>query len=345
MVQSAKIILFGAPCGNDIENYLKVKGKHSKNTENSYRGDFGRFLREVFHTTIEDVTVEQLNSIDYSLIMQYRDNMDQEVTNNTINRHMSTISAIMKHLKNRNVLVSDVSYLDEVKKLPAQPVEIAYMPPEIVDIYTLEAGKEKNHPELKQSLIMIAVECALRLNEALNLEIGQFTIEGDTVVLKGYGKGNKEYFDRINIDVYKEVVSTMVSNPDNPKSKLFSPLSTKNITDMMLRIKNKLGYQHTEYSFHSFKKTGVTMAYEASGNDILEAQRKGRHSSLDTTRRYLRGRDYGATGLYSLRKQDENLYMKVDYEELLEGLEEMDKGFLLLLNAKLNRKKQKQKEK
>lgn len=342
MVNSTSVIQFGTPCGKDIENYLEERGKWSKNTAASYRGDFSRFLKSVFNTTIEHVTTEQLNNVDYDLLMRYRHDMDGILVNNTINRHISTISAILKHLKSRNVLKSDVSYLDDIRKLPIQPVEIAYMPPEVVDRYISEAGKDTNYPELKQNLIMIAVEGALRLNEALELEIGQFTvIDEETVVLKGYGKGNKEYFDKIDISIYNKLVKAMKTDKNNPKSKIFKPLNTKNITDMMTRIRKQLKYDDMNYSFHSFKKTGVTAAYIASGNDILEAQRKGRHESLDTTRRYLKGEDYGVTGLFSLRERDSEVYKKVSHEELLKGIEGMSEGFLNLLNTKINSLKEK----
>lgn len=340
MEEVANLIPFGTPCGEDIERYLRERFKNSERTARNYRSDISRLLKQVFNTTIEDVTVEQLSSIDYNTLIDYRHDLSSKLANNTINRHMATIKALLKHLKVSDVIKSDITFLDNVKKLPSKTEEIEYMPVEVVEKYIEEAGKDIHYPKLKQCVIKIAVECALRLDEVLSLEAGQFTVNGDEVTLRGYGKGNKEYIDKLGIDLYEEIMNVSEANRSNPKDKIFKPLSIKNITDMMTRIKIKLGYKNRSYSFHSFKKTSVTLAYRYTG-DILEAQRKGRHSSLDTTRGYLKSEDYGMTGMFSVQRHSEDMYEKVTHEKLIEAISEMNKDFQFLLNAKLNSLKNK----
>lgn len=329
------LIPFGTPCGEDIERYLREKAKDSERTATNYRSDINRMLREVFNTSIEDVTVEQLNSIDYNTLVDYRHDLTSNLSNGTVNRYINTIKSLLKNLKANNIIKIDISFLDAIKNLATRTDEIDHMPPEVVHHYIEEAGKDRNYPKLKQVLIKIAVECALRLDEALSLEIGQFSVDGNEVILRGYGKGSEEYFDKLKIELYEEMVEVSGADVGNPKDKVFSALNTKNITDMMTRIKKKLNYSNKNYSFHSLKKTSVTYAYRLTG-DILEAQRKGRHKSLDTTRKYLKNEDYGMTGMFSTQSLDSDMYKKVSHKELVKAVSEMNKDFQFLLNAKLN---------
>lgn len=335
MEKAENLIPFGTPCGEDIERYLRERAENSKRTATSYRSDIKNFLREQFNSSIEDVTIEQLESLNYKSLIDYRHGIGKYLANSSINRHMNTIKMLIRHLKISNVIKKDISYLSEIRKLPIRGEEIEYMPFHIVDKYIEEAGRDLHHSRLKQSAIKIAVECALRLDEVLSLEVGQFTVEGDVVILRGYGKGSEEYLDKLSLTLYEEILSTSNADINNPKSKIFSPLSTKNLTDMMTRIKNKLGYEDRNFSFHSFKKTSVTFVYRLTG-DILEAQRKGRHKSLDTTRKYLKSEDYGVTGMFSVRSHDEKMYEKATHKELVKAISKMNKDFQFLLNAKLN---------
>lgn len=348
MIERAEIIHFGTPCGEYIEQYLSEQSKQSKDTARNYGTDFRRFLKETFNTTIEDVTAEILDSVDYDVVIKYRNSLYGRLANSTINRHMQSLRSIMRHLKVRNIdgkpiLKSDISYFESIKSLPNDSKEIEYMPIEIVDEYIAEAGKERNHPELKQALIMIAVDVALRIEEALDLRVGQFTMGDGYVTVRGYGKGNKEYMDKISVQTYAYLMDITKGDIFNPETKIFSPLNRKNVSDMMNRIKTNLRYQNRNFSFHSLKKTGVTMAYRVTG-DILEAQRKGRHSSLETTRKYLKSEDYGITGVFSLRDFEEDLYKKTDHDTLIEAIGEMGKDFQHLLNMKLSSKTKEEKK-
>ena len=337
MRKLAEVSKFQTKCGGVINRYLAEMGKQSLNTEKNIRGDINRFTREMFGgKSIDTITVEELETVDYDLIMDYRESMYEVLANATINRHLNSIKEVVRELKARNLLESDISYFTTIKKLPTKTVSIDYMPFEVVDEYVNEAGKQMNHAKLKQNMIKFAADTGLRLDEVLTIELKQFTIDGDSVIMKGYGKGNKEYIDRIDIELYNDLLETMTTE-DNPTKRLFSPLNTKNVTDMMTKIKNDLGYEDRAFSFHSFKKTAVTNTYRLTGC-ILAAQRKGRHSDLNTTRKYLQDEDFGITGMFSLRnrKYDEELYKKVSPEILLETIGKMNKDFVYLLNLKLN---------
>lgn len=318
----------------EIEKLVNDRARSSEHTAKAIHDDFDRFIGWAFGKSVDTVTATELNTTNLDKIMEYRDFLlDEGRENSTVNRYISSVKTSLLWLKTKNVLKSEMSYLNDLKNLKQKSDEIEYMPLEVVDRYIHEAGSELNYPLLKQALIMFAVDTGLRLRECLNFRKGQFILEDDHVLIKGWGKGDKQYLDKIDYKVYKTIMKATTAVKD--EDKIFAPLSPKNITDMMTKFKVRFGYTNRNYSFHSFKKTAVTHAYRVTG-DILEAQRKGRHSSLDTTRKYLKAEEYGITGVFSLTGFDDEAYKKVDHETLVSAIEEMGKDFKHLLNLKLN---------
>lgn len=326
-------VKFQTKCGKAIDQFLEEQHKKSKNTERSYRGDIEKFLHSVYEKTIDSITVEELDCLDFDSFSRYINTL--KGSNSTVNRHTSTIRTMMGHLKKRNILESEIGYLDLIKLKRNNSKRIDVMPREIVLNYISEANKEKNYPEKKQNLIMFAVDTALRLEDYLEMKWDQFSPQEEWVIVKGYGKGGKPWIEKISFNVYNSLLEMRQGN----ESKVFAPLSEKNVTDMMNRIKEKLGYQERAYSFHSLKKTAVTFTYRLTG-DILEAMKKGKHNNMETTRIYLEEEDYGMTGMFSLGDHDSDLYKKISHEELLVALNELNKDTLHLLNIKIGSIKQ-----
>lgn len=335
----ASTIKFQTKCGKAIDQFLNERYKRSKNTAQGYRGDIEKFLKEVYEKTIDTITVEELDCLDFDSFSEYINSITG-VSNSTVNRHTSSIRTMMNNLKKRNILESDVGYLDliSLKRNTSKPIDV--MPREVVLNYITEADKEQNYPEKKQNLIMFAVDTALRMEDYLEMKWDQFSPQEEWVIVKGYGKGGKPWIEKISYKVYSSLLNMRQGN----ESKVFSPLSEKNVTDMMNRIKGKLGYTDRAYSFHSFKKTAVTFTYRLTG-DILEAMKKGKHSNMETTRIYLQEEDYGMTGMFSLGDHDSDLYKKITHEELLMALGELNKDTLHLLNIKIDNLKKKNEEK
>lgn len=335
MVQNlASTIKFQTKCGKAIDQFLNEQHKQSKNTARNYKSDIEKFLKDVYEKTIDTITVEELDCLDYDSFSEYINSVTG--SNSTVNRHTSTVRTLMSYLKARSILTSEVGYLELIKLKRNNSKRIDVMPKEIVLNYISEANKEKNHAEKKQNLIMFAVDTALRLEDYLEMKWDQFSPQEDWVIVKGYGKGGKMWIEKISYNVYNSLLKMRKGN----ESMVFSPLSEKNVVDMMNRIKERLGYQERAYSFHSFKKTAVTFTYRLTG-DILEAMKKGKHSNMETTRIYLEEEDYGMTGMFSLGDHDTELYKKITHNELLMALGELNKDTLHLLNIKIDSLKKK----
>lgn len=333
--KKSKVEKMQTKCGRVIEQFLAECKQKSKSTEINYRGDLNRFFNMVYDgRTIHTITFEELDCLDYEILTQYKDNGFEDLANTTANRHISSIKALMRYLKARNCLESDIAYLDLVSLLPSRPQRIEGMPRNVVLRYIGEAGREKFNAEVKQALIMAAADTALRLEDYLELEWSDFSPQEDGVVISGYGKNNKRWIEKITYDFYNEEILPLKQNQEYGEKRVFAPLNRKNVTDMMTRFKTTLGYEDRSYSFHSLKKTGVEFAYRLT-NDIMEAKKKGKHENIQTTLIYLEEANYGITGMFSLGVHDAKLYEKVSHEELLKAVGELNADTIHLLNIKI----------
>jgi len=317
-----------------VRQFLAEAEKRSVNTARGYETDISKFIKATFGKSIEIITVEDFESIDYNIFAHYIESIKKS-SNSTVNRSISTIRTLMKYLKARSVIKRDIAYLDLIKLKKNKSVRIDIMPRQVVLNYISEAGKERNHARMKQCLIILAVDTALRLEDLLEIEWSQFSPREDDVVMRGYGKGG-DWLEKINYNVYEQLLELKVEG----QRKVFAPLSEKNVQDMMNRIKKNLDYQESSYSFHSFKKAAVTFTYRITG-DFLEAMKKGKHANPETTMIYLEEENYGATGMFSLGEFDSETYKNIAHEDLLKVIGEMNKDTIHLLNIKATRMKEK----
>lgn len=333
MTNLATVTQFQTKAGKSIEDFLNEKAKRSENTAKSYEGDINRFLKDVFEKTINTVTKEELEILDYEILSNWLNSYYEKVSNSTINRYYSSIKSLYKNLRAKNAITCEINFFDLFTRLPEETNSYEYMPREVVDQYIAEARKELHDSHEKVILIIMAADTALRQAELLNLEWSQFVPDGDEVIIRGFGKGKKKFVERISKELYELVLSLKLGN----NKKVFS-LSRKNIQDMMGRIKEQLGYEDRNYTFHSLKKYAVTFAKEYTG-DIQQAQKKGKHSNINTTQIYLAEKEVGLTGAFSVGiNLNNNLYKEVDHNTLLDALDDMGKDVLIILNKKLQNK-------
>lgn len=324
-----------------IEQFLNQKKQLNKNTHRSYLNDIKQFFNIVFEKEYDYITEEEFNGEKTSLdsIFEYfnylyeseDENGERLYSNGTINRKQSSIKSLLKFLKIKKVYYGDLSELELIRNLPKDTKSIEVLTVERALQYVdWIRGNERFKSEEKCLIIKLAIETGLRASELLSLEWNQFKEDDSRVLIKGYGKGNKKWVEKMGTDLYNELRAL-----NNEGERVFS-LSYSDLAKMMLRAKKALGDEKRAITFHSFKKCAVSFVYKVTG-DILEAQKKGKHSSLDTTRIYLEEEDYGITGAISLiGKTEPDLYKKVDKKTLTKAIELMNKDFLFILNNKIN---------
>ncbi|WP_144509906.1 site-specific integrase [Bacillus sp. FJAT-22090] len=323
---------FQTKAGKAIEDFLVEYSKGSEDTTASYRGDINKFLEAIFNKKINTILDEELELLDYDSFKAFLDSLYGTLANGTINRNSSCIRSLYKHLKARKIINIDISFFELIKSLPNKMESYDVMPMEVVEQYLSAIEKfEKHKQSEKKWAVMMAIELGLRASEIIDLKWSQFKPDGNIVYVNGYGKGNVEYIEVIDRELYNEMISEIrIENQKN----LFT-LSKKNITDMMTRLRKLLKHEDRNYVFHSFKKTSVNNTFRLTGN-IRDAQAKGKHSKIETTQIYLQEIETKMTGYFSLEKNlNHDLYKEVNYKTLIETLKTMPKELLFILNLKL----------
>lgn len=325
----------------EVEQYLKQKQQRNKNTYRNYQVDIEHFFQTIFGKSYTLVSIEELNSDKTELdgLMLYfdslydmkKENGSRLFANGTINRKQASVKSLLKFLKIKKVYGHDLSELGEITNLPKDTKNIEVINFETAMKYAEWIRvNEANKSEEKYLIIKLAIDSGLRAVELLSLKWNQFVVESDCVVMSGIGKNNKKWIEKISIDFYEEIAQLK-----GESNTVFS-LSYNDLVRMMNRAKKAFGDTDRPISFHSLKKCSVSNTYRLTG-DILEAQRKGRHASLDTTRIYTETLDYGITGLISLGDNvSSDLYRNADRETLVKVIELMNKDFIFILNYKLN---------
>lgn len=330
----------------DIDEFLLEKRKWSEATYVNYRSDFKKLAEEMFgydeykyirKDDLEGLSVDDLIHYFNTCYQEDTDDGKRKYSNGTINRRMSSLKSLIKHLAGRRKIDYDINELYHLKTLPDDADMIDVLSDDDAD-KCIEHFKTFSSGNILYRLGNLAVDTALRINELLTLEWNQFTILNENEVLiksrgKRKGKGNKDWEKVISTEQYKELL--FLKKED--ENKVFN-ISYSSVTKYMYATIRDLGLDKDgkKYTFHSFRKNSVTFNYNIT-KDIVATMNHANHSSTDTTLRYIKVNNYGATGRKSLAgKVDNNAYMKASHEELLSVLSKMDKSLLFQLNKELS---------
>lgn len=326
-----------------IESFfgLDEAGDKAKNTNKSYYTDLKQFAQHLGYEDIFDVPAEAFEAFTAEGLKDFMSRMAKMVDENfvrlykngSINRKVSAIKSLYEHLVGYEAITFATEKLSVVKRLPADKKEIPMIPLQTLLDYIERVKSYKNGTE-KSLIMLLGLETGLRVKELLALEWSQFRVDGKVVTImsndKSKGKGNKEYIDKISLSVYERLVNGLDTN----SNKLFS-ISYETVNRTMGELCKEFGHEEIGYTFHSIKKTCVTMVYRRTGC-ILQAQKKARHASIETTRMYLQIEDVEITGVVSLMDNtDDSKFKEVEHRALLKAIESMPYEMRLLLNDKL----------
>lgn len=329
---NSNVTKFQTKCGKVIEMYLADKKDKSTNTESNYRSRIEHFLKHMFDKTIDTITSEELELLDYESFSQYVRSFRGK-KNTTINNHISVIKSLYIRLKRDKAIEIEIDFLDHIEQQNDDGEEIEAMPIDVFYEFVEGARHETHNAEVKVKLLRLAADQGLRLEANLSLTWRDFIKRDDGVEIRGFDKGNKKFIKVMSHEMYEDLLKLRGDKPSN--SKVFAPLSAKNVSDMMIRIRKKLGYEERDYSFHSLRKTAITFEHRFNGGNILETQRFSGHSNLDTLQTYVDGLERGVRGMLSLGNTDKDAYRKIQHGKLLEIIESLSSDVKHLINAKI----------
>ncbi|TCJ00418.1 tyrosine-type recombinase/integrase [Cytobacillus praedii] len=309
----------------------------SDKTRESYERDINDFFyyltkgtKEVKFLTIDDIQINDDDIINFQIHLK-----NKGLVNKSINRKVSTVNQLYGRFF-RKGYIKNLSSFEEADRLKeGKNYHGVLTVNEVFHMTTLVLNQKRGRKKLtKYFLLLLAMDTCLRKSALLNLTWSDFIEHVDFVEIKAVDKGNEER----NLKISKEFYQELLQLKEESKTDKVFDISETSIQDMMDYLKSKMKIEEKRrICFHSVRKCGVSFQYRISGLDIMQAKKAAGHSNLNTTQIYVGETDYGILGAVSSRGQiDDALFEKVSHEELLEGIRNLNKDQILLLNIKLN---------
>lgn len=155
-----------------------------------------------------------------------------------------------------------------------------------------------NCKDIREKLLMsLALTCALRSNEVVNIQLKDFYNDNGVIMLNVLGKGRTSKVDSVKVDSrvfdllqqyveqynITDYLFTSTSNHSNGNNK---PVQTITIRRIFNAICERAGIDRDRCSFHSCRHFSATKAIK-NGMDLLEVSEMLRHQNVSTTQVYI----------------------------------------------------------
>ncbi len=304
---------------NDFLNYSISILNKSENTIKEYNYDLAHFLKYIsFKHKLTDVTDEEhiktikINNLDihtlekitlpdiHSFLAYLRNCYGCKPA--TLARKTASIKVFFKYMCNKTKRLS---------QNPAQDLESPKLGKRLPKYLTLEQSKKLleatsnpkfneghgNHDNSDRNFAMITIllNCGLRLQELININISDIDFENNK--LNVIGKGNKERTIYLNNACIKAIKRYLLTRPTdgvkfNSRDALFLSEQKQRIGRRTVQyvVKNELKIAGIEkadtYSVHKLRHTAATLMHKYGDVDIRTLQEILGHENVSTTQIY-----------------------------------------------------------
>lgn len=287
---------------NDFLAYLITVKAKSVNTVYGYKVDLKLFLKfikaikteknlkniNIDLIDISDIDVEFIKTISIYDIYSFINYITLERNNSSYARARKTaaIRSFFKYLETKVKLIIEN---------PAKDLESPKISKRHPIYLTLDESKklldsiEGKHKERDYAIIMLFLNCGLRLSELVGIDIDK--IKGDT--LSVIGKGNKERTVYLNDACISAIESYLIVRPRDAKDKtaLFlserkTRINKRTVELIVKKYVQKAGLTEDKYTPHKLRHTAATLMYKYGNVDIRALQQLLGHESVSTTQIY-----------------------------------------------------------
>ena len=270
----------------DILNSYKHQIDASENTKRTYIACINKFL-----SWIDE---EQIESVSYETLIQYKNNLRTMYKARAINTHITALKDLFKYLERNgftniakdikkeridNNFTKDSLTIDQVKGIYNN-----------IDISTLEGARAN-------ALFRLLVGTGLRECEIVRANIEDIRTNGDKNVLYVEGKG--ETAKTKYVILYPSVMQALqhyFKFRNNPKGNepLFTSnsdrnnggrLTTRTIQRIVKGLYRSNGIVSERITTHSTRHTAITLSI-LNGANVQQAQAMARHKDINTTMVY-----------------------------------------------------------
>ena len=272
--------------------YLEKNLHYSKNTINAYISDTYYFLQFIFNHHEEPITLELLDKLevyDFRSWLAYRKRKSIASVSN--NRTLSSIKNFYKFLKNHyNIDNQSVSYV-KIAKLN-KPLPRALSIKSAIEIMDTISKISKIHwiGQRNKAIAYLLYGCGLRISEALDLKVNNFSDEFSRITVLGKGKKERELH---LLPIIKNQITEYITDcPYNFKNDDYIFLGERGkklnpdvFRNTIRKLKAELGLPSFT-SPHSLRHSFATHLLANAGGDLRTIQELLGHKNLSTTQRY-----------------------------------------------------------
>ncbi len=304
---------------NDFLDYTATILNKSPNTVKEYNYDIAHFLKyikfkfgmsefddegHIKEIKIDDMTLDTVAKIqlpDIHAFLAYL-KVDYRSKPATLARKSASIRTFFKYTCNKMKLIPNN---------PAQDLDSPKLERRLPKYLTLEQSKElldtasnpannKTHgnhdnSERNYAMITLLLNCGMRLNELININISDIDFENEKLTV--IGKGDKERVIYLNKACISAINKYLEVRPKdgvqfNSKDALFLSEQRKRISRRSVQyiVKEEIRLAGIEkadtYSVHKLRHTAATLMYKYGDVDIRALQELLGHESISTTQIY-----------------------------------------------------------
>ena len=294
-------ILCPPPMSDFLVYSITLKGKSEKTVKEYFLDlrTFYRFLVIRFNLSskidifeeidINLVTLDILEKIDIMVLHAFIAYIDRERNNSnrTKARKIACLRSYFKYLYSIVKIISSNPALNLETPKSNSRLPVALSLDESKKLLTSVKG---TNDKRDHAIIMLFLNCGLRLSELISINIDK--IKGDTLTV--VGKGNKErtiYLNDICVKAIEEYLEVRPDPKPGHENALFisnrkSRFSPKGVQHMINKYLNEAGLSGKHYSPHKLRHTAATLMYQYGNVDIRALQEILGHENISTTQIY-----------------------------------------------------------
>ncbi|WP_035380152.1 tyrosine recombinase XerC [Fervidicella metallireducens] len=283
---------------NEFLGYLFTVKAKSPNTIYGYKTDLKLFLKYMkkFKCKLsEDLEGIDIRDIDESFIKNIRlGDLYSFINYITLKRDNSSYARARKTAS----IKSFFNYLETkvkiIKENPARELESPKISKRHPIYLTLDQSRkllnivDGRNKERDYAIIVLFLNCGLRLSELVSIDINK--IKGDTLTV--IGKGNKErtvYLNNACINAINEYIR--VRPKDGAQDALFlserkTRINKRTVEILVNKYIKMAGLYEEKYTPHKLRHTAATLMYKYGNVDIRALQQILGHESVSTTQIY-----------------------------------------------------------
>lgn len=253
-------------------------------------------IEEFRKIDIKDLTLQDMNKITFNTINDFIYFLKYSLDNSakSRNRKLASIKKLFAYLDSQNLINSNpTKNINRAKVEKRQPKYLNLN--ESKELLSKTIISENKYKTRNYAITCILLNCCIRLNELVSINLGDIKFDERTV--KIHGKGNKERILYLNdavleaIKKYLEVRPQLNSAYPDYKALFLSNrnqrISRRNVQQI---IKNEITHTFNEIKknihTHSLRHTGATLMYDINNTDIKVIQEILGHISISSTEIY-----------------------------------------------------------